>query len=192
MWQLESLAGFQNYGPCQLHPRPLNLPLQSIAAAFGAGMAPAAPAPDLPVLPVVDASQAQALLEGWALPTGVAPAAAGVDAAAAAAAAAAAFPADTLYVLPPGQAGPMLSQLGALAVGRRVERYWPEEGGWLAGTHAAAHARPCRSARPCRPRALACSACGARLATHNVRALPLPLPLPRCCRRLVGGRRGRV
>ncbi|KAL4423903.1 hypothetical protein ABPG75_001204 [Micractinium tetrahymenae] len=91
--------------------------LAMIAAAFPMPPAGDEGAAGLPVLPVVDAAGGQA----WPLP-GV-PGAEG-------AAGAAAFGGTWEGILPPGNVGQMLKALGQLAVGRMVERFWADEGGW--------------------------------------------------------------
>ena len=117
----------------------LLLLLQSMMA-FGSnpfdGM-PAGGAGHLPILPMVadGGAQGAAMLQGWGLaPQG--PAAASTDFMAAAAVSgltALALPyAQLPLALPPGAVvGPLLKSLGQLAVGRRLERYWPEEGALL-------------------------------------------------------------
>ncbi len=114
---------------------PLSAPLQSIAAAFGAPAADAAGAaapalPALPALPAVDGSQGGLLLEGWdpsMLPP--LPAAGG-----------------NLEAPPSAvQVGPQLKMLGRMAVGQRVERYWPEEGARALGSWGAAKSGVCHA-----------------------------------------------
>jgi hypothetical protein len=84
----------------------------------------------MPVLPVVEGTQGQAWTLGQAADAGFT--LGGIGGSGSGAPATSAWPDSGQYggALPPGEVGQMLRSLGPLAVGRRVERFWPDEGGW--------------------------------------------------------------
>jgi hypothetical protein len=141
---------------------------QSIAAAFG-GLGADVP-PPMPVLPVVEGTQGQAWTLGQAADAGFT--LGGISGGGGGAPEwASVWPDSGQYggSLPPGELGQMLSSLGPLAVGRRVERFWPDEGRWrgpspLAAWHATAGSEA--------PGLLLC--CLARLAPWRLGSPPPP------------------